>query len=482
MTIQLSRLIVLVAALVAAFASSPLARADTVDQAYGTIKAAEAAMPVPTPVQTVNVGTFDAATGTFDGLVTETEIINGKPVRLVPSVFVNAVNTKLVFAIVHSTQSVRVGVTGVGSTTVLAGRPSIAIDIGRLRSASWSITSGTKRHLDELTIKRPTIIGGGAFTIPALPVAVVYDPPQNSTHTNSVVYTRTLSIGTTVGLSVRNGTSTTAPAVNPTFSAEESFQKVVGALSLAAKAAGHGTIGAAFDKIGAAVGSADRNVTTAEDSLSTSRRTYTFTEARGCTLRPGVPHAGPGHSDMIDYLRDARVVWVDDGTSTRLLVLGTGAEECATIDDLRSGLTGLPTAAVSGLLALDPFTGSLGGRTPLGTNPRYTAKQGIGLLPDVLVTAEYTQEQLFESSQVETSTRIVTDDLSPGLLSIIGVGPSSSQQVTSTLSMSNTAASTEATTVSTKLTATTLVDGARTELAVFVDRVFGTVAFQDATS
>jgi hypothetical protein len=482
MTIQLQKLIVLVAALVAAFTYSPLAHAGTIDEAYNDIKVAEAGMPVPTPVQTVNVGTFNAATGAFDGLVTETEIINGKPVRIVPSVFVNAVNTRLVFSIINSTQSVRVGVSGVGFTTVLAGRPSIAIDIGRIRSANWTISSGTKKHLDELTIRRPTIIGGGAFTIPALPVAVVYDPPQNPAQTNSVVYTRTLSIGTTLGLSVRNSTSTTAPAVNPTFSAEESFQNTVNALKSLASAAGHKTIAAAFGKIGEAVGNAERNVTTASDSLSTSRRTYSFVEARGCTLRPTVPHVGPGHTDMIDYLRDARVVWVDDGTSTRLLVLGTGPEECATIDELRSGVTGLPPAAVAGLLVLDPFTGSLGAETPLGLNPRYSGLTGIGLLPDILVTATYTQQLLVENTHVETSTKIVTDQLSPGFLSIIGVGPSASQQVSSTLSISNTAESTEATTVSTALTATTLVEGLRTELAVFYDRVFGTIAFQDSTS
>jgi hypothetical protein len=175
-------------------------------------------------------------------------------------------------------------------------------------------------------------------------------------------------------------------------------------------------------------------------------------------------------------------VWVDDGRSTRLLVLGTGPEECATIDDLRSGVTGLPAATVAGLMALDPFTGSLGGNAPLATNPRYAGLTGIGLLPDVLVTATYTQQLLVDSTHIETSTQIVTDDLSPGFLSIISVGPTESRKVTSTVSVSNTADSTEATTVSTALTATTLVDGARTELGVFFDRVFGTVAFQDATS
>ncbi len=49
------------------------------------------------------------------------------------------------------------------------------------------------------------------------------------------------------------------------------------------------------------------------------------------------------------------------------------------------------------------------------------------------------------------------------------------------MSVSNTADTTESTAVSTALQARTLVDGVRTELAVFYDRVFGTIAFQDAT-
>jgi hypothetical protein len=484
MTTYFSKLIVVAAALISLLAYSPLARAEdppSVDKAYGDIKLAERDIPVPGPVQTINVGTFNAATGTFEGLTTEIEIINGKPVRLVPSVSINAVNAKLVFSIVNSTKLVHVGVRGVGSTAVIAGRSSIAIDIGRTRSANWTISSGTKSHIDELTIKRPAIIGGGAFTIPALPVAVVYDPPQNSAHTNSVVYTRTLSMGTTLGLSVRNSASTTAPAVNPTFSGVESFQSTVDGLKTVVSAAGHPLIASALGKIHDSVGSVSRNVTTATDNLSTSRRTYSFAEAHGCQLLPGIPHLGPGRSDMIDYLRNVRVVWVDNGTSTRMLILGTGPRECATIDDLRSGLTGLPAAAVAGLIALDPFAGSLGGKTPLGTNPRYISKNGIGLLPDVLNTATYTQQEVFDSSSVETSTKVVVDDLSPGVLSIIGVGPTESKKVSSSLSISNSADTTQATTVSTALTATTLIDGARSELAVFYDRTFGTVAFQDAT-
>ena len=113
------------------------------------------------------------------------------------------------------------------------------------------------------------------------------------------------------------------------------------------------------------------------------------------------------------------------------------------------------------------------------TDPRYVGLPGIGLLPDIVVTATYLQQLLVESSHVETSTRTVADDLGAGLLSIVGLAPSESQQVSSTLSVSNSADSVESTSVSTTLTARTLVPGERTELAVFYDRVFGNVAFQD---
>jgi hypothetical protein len=483
MTMHFRSLAVLVVALAAVFAYSPLARADTItsEQAYKDIKDAERGMPVPTPIQSVNVGTFNAATGEFEGLTTETEIINGKPVKIVPSVLVNAVNTKLVFAIRNSTQLTRVSVQGVGSTFVAAGRTSASIDVGRIRSATWSITSGLKKHFDQLTIRRPTFIGAGAFTIPALPVAVVYDPPQDPTHSNSVVFTRTQSVATTLGLSVRKSTSTTAPAVNPTFAALGNFQQALTGASAFAKAAHNDVIASVLDTINSKLGSAQRNVTTAEDNTSTVRRSFTFSEARGCSLDAGQPHLGPGHSDIVVYLRNVRVVWFDDGTNTKLLVLGTGPRDCVTIDQLRSGVADLDPRAAAGLIALDPFAGPFGPRAPLATDPRYVGLEGIGLLPGILNRAIYTQQLLVENSHVETSTRVVTDDLSAGLLSIIGIGPSETQQVSSTLAVTTSADTTESTTVSTELTARTLVDGVRTELAVFFDRSFGTVAFQDAT-
>jgi hypothetical protein len=474
-------IVVLAALLVAVSAYSPLARADdtmTIEQAYQNIKNAERLIPVPTPVATQNVGTFDGATGKFEGLTVETEVINGKPTRIVPQVRMNAVNARLVFGIRNATRIVRVSVAGVGSAIAAVGRTSVSIDVGRLRDVRWSITYGTLIHRDELTIKRPRIIGAGAFTIPALPVAVVYDPPQNPAGTNSVVYTRSVSAGFTVGLTISRGTGTVAPASAPKFSAAGIFNEQLTEAANFASAT-NTDIASALGIIKDVLGKAERNVETKDDHTSTSTRTFKITDARTCPIDDGVTHLGPGRSDQIVFLRNARLVWLDDGLTTYLQFLGFERTECPTIDHLRSGVAAVDPAAAAALIALDPFAGPLGPKAPLATDPRYVQQPGIALLPDLVQTITFTQEDIVGGSSAQTSTRTVTDDLGAGLLSIVGVAPSETKTVTSTLSIGTTQESTDSTTVTTALTARTLVEGARTELNVFYDRVFGTLAFQD---
>jgi hypothetical protein len=484
MSTHFHRLAVLAALIVTALASSPLARADeppiSLEEAYQQIKGAEGKIPVPTPLQSINVGTFDATTGEFDGLAVETEIINGKPVRIVPVAPINAVNAKLVFALRNNaTKSVRLSVQGVGFAIAAAGRTSIAINVGRLRNVRWSLTAGLKSHPDELNIKRPRTIGAGAFRIPALPVAVVYDPPQNPARTNSVVYSRSTSLGVSLGFTIGRSTSTATSDVGQ-FPVPNVFHQQLQNAAALESAAGNSATSTVLQQIDKFLGKAQRNVTTKDDGASTSRRTYTFTETHTCALADGVPHLGPGRSDLIAYLRNARLVWLDDGTTTFLQLLGYDTFDCATIDDLRSGTANLDPATINSLLALDPFAADpLGPKAPLALNPRYATLQGIGLFPGVVATATYAQQLLLDKTRAETSTRTVADDLGAGLLSLVGLGPSESKQVVSTLSVGTTLETTDTTTVSTTLTARTLDDGARTELAVFYDRVFGTVAFQD---
>ncbi len=485
MSARIHRIAALAALIVAALAWSQLAQAAdppiSLNEAYQQIKSAEGKIPVPTPVATVDMGTFDAATGQFDGLATEIEIINGKPVRLVPHTFVNAVNARLTFHIVNNAaRIVRVSATGGAFASVPAGRTSVTIGVGREHDVRWTMSSGLKIHRDELIVDRPRIIGAGAFRIPALPVSVVYDPPQDPSGTNSVVYTRSTSVGVSLGLTVANGTSTSASADPPQFTEAGIFHQQLQAAASFFTLVGQSTAATAIGDIDKYLGKAERNVTTKNDGTSSSKRTYTFTEEHTCALDAGVKHLGPGRSDMIAYLRNARLVWLDNGSQTFLQLIGYDTFECATIDHLRSGTANLDPAAVSALIALDPFASNpLGPKAPLATDPRYVPLSGIGLLPGLVQTAKYTQELILDNTQGETYTRTVTDDLGAGLLSLVGLAPSQSKQVVSTLSVGTTLETTDTTTVSTALTARTLVPGVRTELSVFYDRVFGGIAFQD---
>jgi hypothetical protein len=308
----------------------------------------------------------------------------------------------------------------------------------------------------------------------------VYDPPQDPSGTNSVVYTRSTSVGVSLGLNVSSGTSTSASADPPQFTEAGIFHQQLQAAASFFTLVGQSTAATAIGDIDKYLGKAERNVTTKNDGTSSSKRTYTFTEEHTCALDAGVKHLGPGRSDMIAYLRNARLVWLDNGSQTFLQLIGYDTFECATIDHLRSGTANLDPAAVSALIALDPFASSpLGPKAPLATDPRYVSLSGIGLLPGLVQTAKYTQELILDNAQGETYTRTVTDDLGAGLLSLVGLAPSQSKQVVSTLSVGTTLETTDTTTVSTALTARTLVPNARTELSVFYDRVFGGIAFQD---
>src|SRR5262245_43695903 len=126
--LALSALVLLLAAVpTAGAADAPISLGD----AYRQIKDAEHGCPVPAPAATTDQGTSDAATGASDGLATEIEIINHKPVRIVPVIHVNAVNARLVFHLTHATSSVRLSATGGAFAFARAGATSISIDVGR---------------------------------------------------------------------------------------------------------------------------------------------------------------------------------------------------------------------------------------------------------------------------------------------------------------------------------------------------------------
>ena len=100
-----------------------------------------------------------------------------------------------------------------------------------------------------IIIVRPPVLGMGAFTIPALPIAVVYAPPQGKQNKNFASYTVADIFTRSLTTAITSSTSTkTAQA----FSAGDIIGKVAGAIaSVAAIVGTGGTAGASAGVLGA---------------------------------------------------------------------------------------------------------------------------------------------------------------------------------------------------------------------------------------
>src|SRR5436190_1964869 len=79
---------------------------------------------------------------------------------------------------------------------------SITVDVGTASQLKLNVKYDNNfHHRDELKLERPSVIGAGVFTVPALPLALIYEPPQGKLKKNTAKYVKTRSGGTTVRLS-----------------------------------------------------------------------------------------------------------------------------------------------------------------------------------------------------------------------------------------------------------------------------------------
>lgn len=232
---------------------------------YARIKALEnstsAQLPLPAPTDSIVVGSIDAQSGaftykvpTFQQTISEPPLPGGKPqppiVLNVGLVATNCVNLTLVFEVTNAPLSnappreapARVaggaGVVG-GVGGVLAGStgdvtvtvndlPSstqgsrIFVNAGTNASAMLnsqnvnpsvgtfliSVTVHGQLAFQHIAILRPPVLGAGAFTIPALPVAIVFAPPQGQALKNSNTFNDKVTVSTTTTVSISTQTDT----------------------------------------------------------------------------------------------------------------------------------------------------------------------------------------------------------------------------------------------------------------------------------
>ncbi len=486
------------------------ARAQDIGQVFDTIKAHEGGFVVPAPYAAARVGTFDAATGrfTWDPATHDTirPIVyypnpNGQRgisgPRTYDAVSVNAVRVGLVFDVINTkaasmTLDVLTPPTSAGIPLFQIRKRDVTVltaDVGTAWRVRFTVTGGkTSYRSDTIVIKRPPVIGAGAFVVPALPVTVIYEPPQFGRDTNRAVYTTTRSIGTTITMSFSRESSNTT-AGTPHFAG---VVDLIGQMRTAAT--GLSALGsipspaapylqaaaAALSAVAGALGSAQAQVNTG----STVARDSTLQVMASRKDRYGTNAAlGPGRGDLVVFKRAVKLVWLANGGPPVLAVLDASHEEVISVGFLRSyattGWNGLSPVTVRALLALDPFVAA--GPHALLPLSRFDCNQFGNLGLNATARGLAVSHTVVQSDrQATTSFTTRTEQDSPGLLSFLSLGVTEAANYRTNVTQSISSS----TAVSSSVTASVDLYIPATEyhsVDVCYDRIFGTFALEEAT-
>jgi len=492
---------------------------NTAQQAYDAIKNLEGQgkLPLPEPAVTKLVGTFHAATGKFSFSVptvvettTETVEVGGKPVIVKQTHTVGKVN--VAFAVDLSLKFIVQNPTGpiwvrVGGTSVSAapGQNSVTADVGNMVSVpgpggalsiiEGSIASGSATADFELHIIRPLLITAGAFTIPALPIALIYAPPPGARNKNFAEYSNMTSISNKISGTVTSGTSTkTADA----YTVTDFAGKMVGLISsLATLESDNKDLGDASKSIGFGLGLMSAVLPDTTDSTTNAVSTTTEhdlqTTDTDTTTYGTPPGLGPGLGDRFVYLRNVKIAYLIANGNLSYTVLGVDGIRAFPAQDLISDAkaiasssgkvtagpqTGLDAASLQKLLALDPFVGN---PSPTLLPPRFVQNDpasvgGSGTDAQNGDVLSVSHEVTTTDTSTQTTTTTTISNYKPGwLVALFGNSESTENQMTfsSTLAVQKVTDQKQTATV-------TFFAGPNDPpylVGLYFDRLFGTFAF-----
>jgi len=385
-------------------------------------------------------------------------------------------------------------------------------------------------------IVRPPVVGMGAFTIPALPMTIVYAPPQGLQAKNTMTYSDTETFSRSVTSSVTSSTNT---KTTPAYTAADLISKVAGAITAVAAVVGTGGAGAAggasiagaLSELGAALtgGAKDANDSTASATQQVSSEltlvsdilnaldpspppsqsaTVTTEQDQSLTLtvqdmslfgsKAGL---GPGVGDRIIYLTNLRLVWMAVNGEVGIYVLGfdgTGANAVQDLIQEEQSLStgnppqlGLDLPTIQSLLSQDPLTATrhspIGAvEPPLVGPPRFVPASpssrmgsGTGAQGDQF-TASF--DTATETKNVTTNTQTNSTDAKPGWLAVIFGAPNLETVTTSTFTTTQTTDDKADDKITS--TVTFFSEGANDpyNVKIFYDNTFGTYLVLDANS
>ncbi|HET9017888.1 MAG TPA: hypothetical protein VFN57_19965 [Thermomicrobiaceae bacterium] len=329
-------------------------------ETYDAIKNLEqqGVVTLPETSGTVVAGTFDAASGGFHYAVPTMQITlaappNGgepprdaprgprQPVHLVAGVVTtDVVDLSLQFELTNPDPGASFVVSTLGHrVTVPAGQTSATLDVGAWTSDPSAVTpntlevtlqSGPRPTTVHFVVVRPPTFG--AFTIPALPIALVYAPPPGSQGKNYAEYTSLASTSTKISTSFSGGDTTrTATAYSTNDFIAKIGGLVDGIAKLGASLAGSqsqaaATISkwtAAADLVSGIIqGLVPADTSSDSTTLSTSSEHDLVTTDTGSSTFGTPAGLGPGAGDRFVYLRNVRVAWLIAHGQLDFTVLG----------------------------------------------------------------------------------------------------------------------------------------------------------------
>ena len=459
-------------------------------------------------LDTVEVGTFDVSTGKFAGTVsTPAKRVcelgpNGKPVCSIekeelPVLVARARKVDLLFRVVNAQGTITATANGTaasappsaGSVVVpVTGNPAPGDTAHSRWNVKWRVASSGKSYADSLIIDRMSF-GLGAFTIPVLPVAIIYDPPQDNLRENTETYASSVTYGTnvTLSLSSQSGfTGETSTMFSPFVDFYSGLKQTGQAASMipALKAVGTvlSTAASVLPQIFGTASATQQDATTQVSGSTHSLSIMTKQSYKTARL-------GPGKGDVFVFYKNFHVAWLSRCCVPLLLtplgadLLGsnTVGELKADLDSIRTGRRSLgmhshlDSLSIQGLLALDPFVA--GGNSAALSTQRFdslTPSYSLSSLP-VPFGWSITETNTQRLGTTKLSQRLEKDDA--GLLGPLGLGygPDSSGTITASITQSNL---TE-TSVQQAWNVDVLLGGPGLDTNVvngFYDRVFGTVA------
>ena len=449
------------------------------------------------------------------------------------------------------------GVTITGFPTVSSTATEIIVNAGMAASAAiqnapnmtpavtkfgLTINIPSKPSIDiNVMILRPPVLGMGAFTIPALPMAIVYAPPQGKQAKNTMTYSDTVTLTRTVSSSVTNSTNTKSVQA---YSPADLIGKVTGAIAMVVAVVGTGGAGAGAGAgagglagalggvltalVGTGGGAKEANMSTVDavklasselslvggilnsvdSSNSTQSDTVTAQTDRSMTLTisnmslfGSQAGLGPGVGDRIVYMKNVRVVWMAVNGEVGIHVLGfesVGANSVTDLQQEQTALTngaaprlGLDLATIQELLNYDPLTAkrsvvirALG--APIIGPPRFVpshppGKNGSGTASggdQIQVTFDVSTDLKQTTSHVQTSIT----DVKPGWVSVLFGGSNTATTTTTTFTTSQSIDNKSDDKLTSTLTLFSQGADDPYDVRIFYDCTFGTYLALDANS